>query len=52
MLAATGDAVSSTGIAYVTNQDGGVSVIDFATMQVTKTIRRKSRWPARLGHYR
>ena len=41
--------VTSTGLAYVSNQDGGVSVIDLATMQVTKTIDVKAAGPRGLG---
>ena len=47
--AAAGDTVSSTGFAYVTSQDAGVSVIDLATMQVTKTIDVKAAGPRGLG---
>lgn len=46
---ATGDAVSSAGVAYVTSQDAGVSVIDLATMQVVKTIDVKAAGPRGLG---
>ena len=46
--AATGDAANK-GVAYVSNQDGGVSVIDLATMQVTKTIDVKAAGPRGLG---
>jgi YVTN family beta-propeller protein len=45
----TGDAVSSTGLAYVTSQDAGVSVIDLATMQVVKQIDVKAAGPRGLG---
>jgi YVTN family beta-propeller protein len=41
--------VISTGTAYVTSQDAGVSVIDLATMQVTKTIDVKAAGPRGLG---
>ena len=47
--AAAGDAVSSAGFAYVTSQDAGVSVIDLATMQVTKTFDVKAAGPRGLG---
>ena len=47
--AVTGDAVSSTGLAYVTSQDAGVSVIDLATMQVVKQIDVKAAGPRGLG---
>ena len=51
--AATGDAAdqvnSSKGVAYVTSQDAGVSVIDIATMQVIKTIDVKAAGPRGLG---
>ena len=50
--AANADAASaatSTGIAYVTSQDAGVSVIDLATMQVTKTFDVKAAGPRGLG---
>ena len=47
--AASGDAASSSGFAYVSNQDGGVSVIDLATMQVTKTFDVKAAGPRGLG---
>ena len=42
-------AATSTGIAYVTSQDAGVSVIDLATMQVTKTFDVKAAGPRGLG---
>jgi YVTN family beta-propeller protein len=42
-------AATSTGTAYVTSQDAGVSVIDLATMQVTKTIDVKAAGPRGLG---
>ena len=49
--AASGDTATSatSGVAYVSNQDGGVSVIDLATMQVTKTIDVKAAGPRGLG---
>ena len=47
--AASGDAASSSGFAYVSNQDGGVSVIDLATMQVTKIFDVKAAGPRGLG---
>jgi YVTN family beta-propeller protein len=49
--AASSDAGASatSGVAYVSNQDGGVSVIDLATMQVTKTIDVKAAGPRGLG---
>jgi YVTN family beta-propeller protein len=51
--AASGDAKVNTnenkGVAYVSNQDGGVSVIDLATMKVTKTIDVKAAGPRGLG---
>ena len=37
------------GVAYVSNQDGGVSVIDLATMKVTKTFDVKAAGPRGLG---
>jgi YVTN family beta-propeller protein len=40
---------SSKGVAYVTSQDAGVSVIDLATMQVVKTIDVKAAGPRGLG---
>ncbi len=40
---------ANKGVAYVSNQDGGVSVIDLATMQVTKTIDVKAAGPRGLG---
>ena len=42
-------AATSTGTAYVTSQDAGVSVIDLATMQVTKTFDVKAAGPRGLG---
>ncbi|MEQ1598984.1 MAG: hypothetical protein ABL880_06400 [Methylotenera sp.] len=42
-------AASGAGIAYVSSQDGGVSVIDLATMQVTKTFDVKAAGPRGLG---
>ena len=50
--AASVDAVSvpaSAGVAYVTSQDAGVSVIDLATMKVTKTFDVKAAGPRGLG---
>jgi YVTN family beta-propeller protein len=46
---ANSDAGAGAGIAYVSNQDGGVSVIDLATMQVTKTFDVKAAGPRGLG---
>jgi YVTN family beta-propeller protein len=46
--AASGDAANK-GMAYVSNQDGGVTVIDLATMKVTKTIDVKAAGPRGLG---
>lgn len=40
---------STKGVAYVTSQDAGVSVIDIATMQVIKTIDVKAVGPRGLG---
>ena len=40
---------TSSGIAYVTSQDAGVSAIDLATMQVTKTFDVKAAGPRGLG---
>ena len=40
---------ANKGVAYVSNQDGGVTVIDLATMQVTKTIDVKAAGPRGLG---
>ena len=40
---------ASSGMAYVTSQDAGVSVIDLATMQVVKTIDVKGVAPRGLG---
>jgi YVTN family beta-propeller protein len=37
------------GVAYITSQDAGVSVIDLATMQITKTIDVKAVAPRGLG---
>jgi YVTN family beta-propeller protein len=45
----TVDAPKSTGVAYVTSQDAGVSVIDLATMKVVKTIDVKAAGPRGLG---
>jgi YVTN family beta-propeller protein len=45
----TVDAPKSTGVAYVTSQDAGVSVIDLATMKVVKTIDAKAAGPRGLG---
>ncbi len=47
--AVAGDAVSSAGVAYITSQDAGVSVIDLATMQVVKQIDVKAKGPRGLG---
>jgi YVTN family beta-propeller protein len=43
------DAPKSAGMAYVTSQDAGVSVIDLATMKVTKTFDVKAAGPRGLG---
>ena len=43
-----GDAINK-GVAYVTSQDAGVSVIDLATMKVTKTFDVKAAGPRGLG---
>jgi len=40
---------ASAGVAYVTSQDAGVSVIDLATMQVIKTFDVKAASPRGLG---
>ena len=42
-------AVASSGVAYVTSQDAGVSVIDLATMQVVKQLDIKAVSPRGLG---
>lgn len=42
-------AVASAGVAYVTSQDAGVSVIDLATMQVVKQLDIKAIAPRGLG---
>ncbi len=42
-------AVASAGVAYVTSQDAGVSVIDLATMQVVKQLDIKAVSPRGLG---
>ena len=42
-------AVASAGVAYVTSQDAGVSVIDLATMQVVKQLDIKAISPRGLG---
>lgn len=42
-------ATSSAGVAYVTSQDAGVSVIDLASMQVIKQIDVKAASPRGLG---
>ena len=41
--------VSANGVAYVTSQDAGISVIDLATMQVIKTFDVKGASPRGLG---
>jgi YVTN family beta-propeller protein len=41
--------VSASGVAYVTSQDAGISVIDLATMQVIKTFDVKGASPRGLG---
>jgi YVTN family beta-propeller protein len=43
------DAPKSAGVAYVTSQDAGVSVIDLATMKVVKNIDVKAAGPRGLG---
>lgn len=40
---------ANKGVAYVTSQDGGVTVIDIATMKVIKTIDVKAAGPRGLG---
>jgi YVTN family beta-propeller protein len=40
---------AASGLAYVSNQDGGVTVIDLASMQATKTIDVKAAGPRGLG---
>ena len=47
--AETNAAVSNKGVAYVTSQDAGVSVIDLATMKVVKNIDVKAAGPRGLG---
>jgi YVTN family beta-propeller protein len=49
--ATSGDAsaTASAGVAYVTSQDAGVSVIDLATMKVSKTFDVKASGPRGLG---
>jgi YVTN family beta-propeller protein len=42
-------AVASSGFAYVTSQDAGISVIDLATMEVVKTFDVKGASPRGLG---
>lgn len=46
---ASSAAVASAGVAYVTSQDAGVSVIDLATMKVIKTFDVKAAGPRGLG---
>jgi len=43
------DKANATGVAYVTRQDAGVSVIDLATMQVVKEFDVKAASPRGLG---
>jgi len=43
------DKANATGLAYVTRQDAGVSVIDLATMQVVKEFDVKAASPRGLG---
>ncbi len=43
------EAAASAGLAYVTSQDAGVSVIDLATMKVSKTFDVKAAGPRGLG---
>ncbi len=47
--ATTAPAASAAGVAYVTSQDAGVSVIDLATMTVTKQIDVKATGPRGIG---
>ena len=47
--ATKGVAGANKGVAYVSNQDGGVSVIDLATMKVVKNIDVKAAGPRGLG---
>jgi YVTN family beta-propeller protein len=46
---ANSDVAAGAGVAYVTSQDAGVSVIDLATMQVIKQIDVKAAGPRGLG---
>lgn len=47
--AATPAASTAQGVAYVSSQDAGISVIDLATMQVTKQIDVKAESPRGIG---
>jgi YVTN family beta-propeller protein len=46
---ATANVTSASGVAYVTSQDAGVSVIDLATMEVVKSIDVKAAGPRGIG---
>ncbi len=48
-LLATSNAFADAGKAYVTNQDGGVSVIDLATMEITNTLDIQANGPRGIG---
>lgn len=47
--AATGTSATTSGFAYVTSQDAGVSVIDLATMEVVNQFDVKAEGPRGLG---
>lgn len=46
---ATGTSATTSGFAYVTSQDAGVSVIDLATMEVVKQFDVKAEGPRGIG---
>lgn len=45
----TGAVAGSKGIAYVSNQDGGVSVIDLETLEITGTLDVQAKGPRGIG---
>ena len=48
-LLAASNAFADAGKAYVSNQDGGVSVIDLATMETTGTLNIQAKGPRGIG---
>ncbi|HJV93882.1 MAG TPA: cytochrome D1 domain-containing protein, partial [Azonexus sp.] len=49
IISATGAVAEEKGVAYVSNQDGGVTVIDLATMETKGAIDIEAKGPRGLG---